>query len=142
MPLVQLSLLNSCNASLAGLMPSLKASLAFAVKESGLSREQVCDKLNSLAGEAGIRLCPNAKHLSVPVLEKWLNPSEKDHIPSLQAVQAFCLALKTCAPWEVLLQPLGLGVLTQDLRRFAAIGQEHVRLEKTRKRLRQLKESL
>lgn len=137
---IQLSLLNSPAASLAGLEPAVKAAMAAVVSTSGLSREQVCDRMEAVASRHGIRICANAKRLSVALFEKWLNPAEREHMPGIRAVQVFCIALDTFAPWQVLLEGMGLGVLTPEISHVYKIGQAQLDLEAARKRLRKLKD--
>lgn len=137
---IQLSLFQGTTASLAGLESALKASMASIVAAGPLSREQVCDRMESIAAKNGVRICPNAKRLSVALFEKWLNPAEREHIPSIKAVQVFCIAMETFAPWAVILEGLGLGILTPEISHVYKIGQAQLDLESARKRLRNLKD--
>ena len=50
------------------------------------------------------------------------------------------MALGTSAPWEIVLQGLGLGILTPEISHVYKIGQAQLDLEAARKRLRTLKE--
>lgn len=110
------------------------------VSASGLSRDQVCDRMEAVASKHGVRICANAKRLSVALLEKWLNPAEREHMPGIRAVQVFCIALDTFAPWQVLLEGMGLSVLTPKIHHVYKIGQAQLELEAARKRLRKLKD--
>lgn len=130
---IQLSLFQGTTASLAGLESALKASMASIVAAGPLSREQVCDRMESIAAKNGVRICPNAKRLSVALFEKWLNPAEREHIPSIKAVQVFCIAMETFAPWAVILEGLGLGILTPEISHVYKIGQAQLDLESARK---------
>jgi hypothetical protein len=124
---------------LAGLEPAVKAAMAATVNTSGLSREQVCDRMEAVANREGIRICANAKRLSVAILEKWINPADREYMPSIRAIQVFCIALDTYAPWQTVLEGMGLGVLTPEINRVYKIGQAQLDLEAAKKRLRTLK---
>ena len=136
----QLSLFDSPSASVAGLDAVVKASMATVAAASNLSREQICDRMEVIANRSGVRICPAAKRLSVALLEKWLNPAEREHMPSIRAVQIFCIAMNTSVPWEAVLHSMGLGVLTPEILRVYKIGQAQLDLEAARKRLRTLNE--
>jgi len=126
-------------AQLAGLDSSLKAALEAAADESSLSRAQACDEMNALALAAGIRLCANAKSLSLPLFEKWLNPADREHMPSIRAVQVFCCVYRTAKPWETLLQPFGIYALGPEDMRFYHVGKAQVAFETAREHLKKTK---
>lgn len=91
---------------------AVKAAMNRAAKASALSREQLCDALNKMAELSGIRLGGGHSHrLTLPVLEKWLNPMDREHLPSLKALAAFCRAVDSAEPLQALAAPLGLTVI-------------------------------
>jgi len=126
-------------APLAALDSSLKDAMAAVVDESALSRAQGCDEMNTLALAAGIRLCANARNLSLPLFEKWLNPADREHMPGIKAVQVFCCVYRTAKPWEVLLQPFGIRALGPEDMRFYHIGKAQVAFETAREHLKKTK---
>ena len=104
---------------LTGLMQGLKACLNKCCGESGLSRDQIVDRLNGIAEAAGVKLTAgNSKGLSLATLEKWLNPQNTDHPPSLVAVNALVLALGDHRPLAHLLEIHGLQIM-EEQDRFA-----------------------
>lgn len=139
MQAIQLSLFSPI-ASLAGLDSAVKAAMAEVADESKMSRAQGCDSMNKLAAAAGIRLCANAKSLSLPLYEKWLNPADREHVPSFKAVQVFCCVYHTFKPWEASLQAFGIHVLEPEEMRFYHIGKAQVEYERAKKSLKASKE--
>lgn len=83
----------------------LKMALAKALKDSGISREHMVDRLNQELAEAGISL-----KATLPKLEKWVAPSSLQHIIPAYAVPAFCKITGSRLPLQALAQPLGLHV--------------------------------
>ena len=127
---------------LAGLLPALSAAMHRAANESRMSREQIVDKMNEMARRAGVCLNSNAKTLSVAVLEKWINPSETGHRPSLAAVRVFCLVLDDVRPLEVLLGLHGCGLMTREDRKLRDYGAAILAERDARKRKKQLEAKL
>lgn len=127
----------------AGFLPRLKACMNQCVEESGLSREQALDLMNAIAKQAGIRLSAgNAKALSLPTLEKWLNPAEGGHTPSILTLNTFCAALKDFRPLEVILSTHGCEILSPDDRLERDYGRACMNEKRARKQKRQMEAHL
>lgn len=96
----------------------VKTRMATAAKESGNSREQLCDALNELADRYGVCLAGGrGQKLTLAVLEKWLNPDEKEHFPSVKALPIFCAVARSVEPLRAMVEPLGWQVIdSQDAR--------------------------
>lgn len=135
---IQLSLFSPI-AQLAGLDAAIKDAMSVAADESVMSRAQGCDKMNELAAAAGIRLCANAKSLSLPLFEKWLNPADREHIPNTKAVQVFCCVYRTARPWEAMLQTFGIHALGPEEMRFYHIGKAQHEFEQAKETLKKAK---
>lgn len=135
---IQLSLFSPI-AQLAGLDAAVKGAMAAAADASEMSRAQGCDKMNKLAAAAGIRLCVNAKSLSLPLFEKWLNPADREHIPSIKAVQVFCSVYQTVTPWEATLQAFGIHALGPEEMHFYYIGKAQHDFEQAKETLKKAK---
>jgi len=68
--------------------------------------------MNEIAESSGARLGGgNSPRLTLPVLEKWLNPMDREHLPSLKALAAFCRAVDSAEPLRAIAAPLGLSVI-------------------------------
>lgn len=134
--MTQLSLLTaSLNA-----LPDVKSAMRAAAADSHLSREQICDRMNELAEQHGFRLQGNGG-LRVATLEKWLNPCEREHAPSLLGVLLFCRVLGCAQPLRSLVAPLGLHVIGEDDARLLRLAQVEDEIERLRRERRRLKES-
>ncbi|MEG6550180.1 hypothetical protein V6C53_08090 [Desulfocurvibacter africanus] len=120
--------------------PTVKAAMREAARVCGLSREQICDRMNELASQAGIRLNGgNAKGLALPTLEKWLNPLDREHIPSARAIGVFCRAVGRVEPLQALVAPHGLQLINEEQARklrMAEIEEEMEALKRERQRLK------
>jgi hypothetical protein len=91
----------------------IAASMARMVKDSGLSREQVLDRLNDSGRRLGIAFSGGGK-LSLATFEKWLNPNEPSYVPRLEELNLFCRIFSDNAPYQVLLDAQGLGARVID----------------------------
>lgn len=143
MSTVQLSLFNDQPARLAGLNATLKASMQRAVASCGLSRAQVVDRMNALASDSGVKLTTgNARLLSPATFDKWLNPADREHLPSVLALEVFCLAVGSVQPLAQLLGLLGCGVMTAEDKRLRDYGHVCWETKRRRKAVRQLEMEL
>jgi hypothetical protein len=123
---------------LADVTPLLKAAMSASIKDTDLSIDQTADRMQALAERSGLRINRNAKRLSKETLEKWINPNDTTHIPSLNAIQAFVLALGDPRPLAVLAEAYGMHVITEEQARLlkaAEIDAEIARLKAQKKRL-------
>jgi len=116
--------------------PLIKAAMNRAAKRCGLSREQIVDRMNEIAATGGIRLNRNARTLSLDVLEKWLNPAERDYMPSHNALGAFMAATGDPEPLRVAAGIQGFELVGgEDLKILqAAKIEREIQLLKRRKR--------
>ncbi|MEN8134289.1 MAG: hypothetical protein ABFS18_01965 [Thermodesulfobacteriota bacterium] len=92
----------------------IKAAMNEAVKKSGLSRDQVLDRINELALRFGVRLVGGSgKALTMDTLAKWLNVEEESRVPSFNGLAVFCAAIECNEPLAVMARLLG-GKLISD----------------------------
>ncbi|MGE4298938.1 MAG: hypothetical protein AB7E47_13000 [Desulfovibrionaceae bacterium] len=134
----QLHLINNPLMQIHGLNVAIKSALATACRESHLSREQILDRINQFAASAGVRLTSgNASALSLATLEKWLNPSESEHVPTLRGLAAICHILGTLEPLSPLAGVLGGLVINEEQRHrlMRAELDDQIRALKRRKKL-------
>lgn len=144
---IRLSLLDdgSVTAKVAGLIPAIKFAMQRAISETRpvLSREQVLDRMNRIAREAGVKLTMgNARKLALPTLEKWLNPGDREHLPSILALHVFCLAVGSLTPFAFLLGLHGCGLMTPDDRKLRDYGLACIETKSKRKTLKRLEEEI
>lgn len=136
--------LNDPSMALAGFVASLKASMNRAAADHPrLSREEILDLMNALAANAGVSITGgNAKSLSMATFEKWLSPSDREHVPSVLAVNVFCLATGDHRPLHVQLGLHGFGVLTDEDRRLRDYARAIIEEKTARKRKKALEAKL
>ncbi len=128
---------------LSGLVPAMRAAMNRAAGEDEAGRKQLVDRLNAVARDAGIRLTAgNAKAISKDTLDKWLNPNDRDHTPSVAAVVAFCCATRDPAPLRVLLRVLGLDLMTEEDRKLRDYGRACLAEREARKTKKRLEEQV
>ncbi len=119
----QASLLDDDHGRLAGLIPAMRAAMNRAAGEDEAGRKLLVDRLNAVARDAGVRLTTgNAHVISKDTLDKWLNPNDRDHTPGILAVAVFCAATKDAGALRVLLQAVGLDVMTPEDRKHRDYG--------------------
>lgn len=138
----QLSLFSD-ESALAGLMPAVRAAMNRAAGESAEGRKLLVDKINAIAAGAGIRLTAgNARSISKDTLDKWLSPGDRDHTPSLLAIVVFCRATGDTTPLRIVLQAMGLDVMTDEDRRCRDYGRACLAEREARKRKRMLENKI
>ena len=117
--------------------PDLKESMNRADRKSDLSREEILDRMIYLAKCDGINF-----KVGLATFQKWLNPEEAAHLPTIHGIILFCSALGTLGPLSVIVRPLR-GQLIEgcdiDLLELAKLQREQ---EKRGKRIRALKKRL
>ena len=139
----QVSLFDDDHGRLSGLLPAMRAAMNRAAGEDEDGRKLLVDRINAVARDAGIRLTAgNAKVISKDTLDKWLNPNDRDHTPSILAVAVFCRATKEAAPLRALLRALGLDVMTEEDCKLRDYGRACLNERTARKRKKMLEDSI
>lgn len=82
-------------------MPPLKAAMGEAIRNSPLSREQICEHMANMCRLAGITCNGKAQQVTVAVLDKWVAPSAVGHMIPLRLLHIFCRVVDTNLPFEV-----------------------------------------
>lgn len=111
-------------------LPDVKAALNGAAKGSGLSREQIVDRVNELARRFGLKLGPRG--ISKDTLDKWLDPADAEHRLHLDAANLLCHALGDFRALDVLAASHGTGL--------RVIGPEDAAILAAAKRRAQIKQ--
>lgn len=122
---------------------AIAAAMNEAAARSGLSRDQILDKMNDLADRSGVKLVGGAgKRVSLDTLDKWLNPAETGRNIPLKALPIFCAAVADATPLAVLAAPLRVKVITEEEARLLAWARESVAARKAARRKKQLEKDL
>ncbi|MDR1946621.1 MAG: hypothetical protein LBQ51_05585 [Desulfovibrio sp.] len=141
----QLSLFDADNAiisQIAGFDSLLKASMNRAAAASPYSREQIVERMNALSLQAGRKLTGgNAKNISLPTLEKWLNP-ESDQLPPTRAVNVFMHACGTLAPLEAWAGGHGAGIMTPKDKKLRDLAEKKLTIQRAAAEARRLETQL
>lgn len=99
----------------AALVQAIKAGMRNCTCLCAFSRAEVAEKMNTIALAAGVRMTQGrAKTISQDTLDKWLNPEEREHVPSLMALHIFCLALQDATPLQLWLEAFGIKSMTPE----------------------------
>lgn len=92
-----------------------KEAMNQAVKESGLSREELVEKMNALAVKYGVSLANGSnKELTMATFEKWLNPTDISRQMPMRALPIFCAICGDPGPMAVLARPTGFQIIGQE----------------------------
>lgn len=127
---------------LGALAGDVKLSMNEEAKKSGLSREQILDRMNALASRHGVRLSKGNGPLSLETFEKWLNPADAQRAPSWAGLVVFCQVLGTGRPVAVLAGYVGGRMIDEDDVTLLAWAKEFHAAKAARRRMRKLEESI
>lgn len=140
---MQLSLFGEINRqvlSAGGFVAGMKAALRKIVEDSGLSREQLVDEMNSIVRLTGKGLCKGSKFIKLATLEKWLADEERGQLPDLWGMHVLIIACgNRLYPLDVWSAFFGCSILDEagrDKLEFAEIELERGHREKRRKELK------
>lgn len=91
-------------------IPELKRMMRLAIKESGLPREELADRMDDLAETEGM-----ARQVTFEALQSWLKNEDCRHIP-IELLTIFCKATGSILPLQAFLAPLeAMAVREKDL---------------------------
>ena len=116
----------------------LKTAMRQALIECSLSREQVVDDINRLAGAEGIKASGNSKKITTNTIDKWVAPASPAHMIPIKYIAIFCEVTNSILPLIALAAPVNAHVITNDeamLLEIAKIDKQVRELKKKQKRL-------
>jgi len=116
---------------------SQKEAMNLAARRCGLSREEIVDRMNELAGRYGVNLAPNGG-LTLDTFEKWINPNELNRQMPMKAVPVFCAAVGDTSALDVLAQPVGAMVIGGEEQRKLSWAEAYFRARQARRTMRSL----
>lgn len=117
----------------------LKTAMAQAAKATGLSRDELCDRINQLADRYGVRLVKGTgPNLSLDTLEKWLNPEDKERVIPVKAMAVFCAAVDSLEPFQVMIAPLGGRVIDEKQAKLLSWAELDQDVKKKKAKMRKL----
>ena len=122
---------------------ALKDQLAATAKSSGISREELLDRMNDLAERYGVRLMKgNSSRLTMATFEKWLNPAAMEHVPGINSLLIFCAAANDIAPMTVIMAPLGVQYIDENEVKLLLWAKEYQKAKLAREKMRKLEQEL
>jgi len=93
----------------------LKRAMHAAVKNSKLSRDEIVDRINELAGRYGVRLVKGKEtSLHLSTFEKWINPDDLTRQMPVRALPVFCAVVGCPELLDIIANPMGLRVIGPD----------------------------
>lgn len=143
MMMEQLSLFDDFATRLGGLDAAIATAMHRAFNGCGLSKDEVVDKMNAEAVRARVKLTKgNAKELTVSTFEKWLSSTEQHHLPPTRAINIFCKVVNDLTPIRVQLIVHGADIMTAKDKQLRDYGESVIATKKSRKRMKDLEDSL
>ena len=122
---------------------SMKMAMRVAVEQSGMSREQIVDRMNAIVRIADKGLCKGSRFITLSVFEKWLGDEKRGELPNLYGFHILILATsKNTHPFRVWLQMYGCDVLTTEGKKKLELAELEITRSATEKRRRKLKAEL
>lgn len=113
-----------------------------AVAASGLSREQIADKMNEVAVRYGVSLTQGSGKLGVDTLEKWLNPTETSRAIPVKALPIFCAVTNCKTPLDVIARPIGYAVIDAEDAKLLAWAKASQKARKAQAELKRLEREI
>ena len=87
----------------------IKRQIRLAISLSGLSRDEIVDRMNRIAVQEGMR-----KTISKPTLDSWTKDSDPDRLPSLPWLTILCQVTGALGPIQAIVKPLGGRIINQN----------------------------
>ena len=135
--------LNLFNQPSLNVLRDVKSAMAKAADKSGMSRDELCDRMNELAQRYGVRLVKgNGRRLTLATLEKWLNPEDEGRVIPLKSLPVFCAAVGSEEPLRVLAAPLGYRVIGEREAKLLAWAEQYQAAKAARKKMKQIEAEL
>ena len=140
----QMSLFDCDYTRFVGVMPAVRAAMRRAVgAPDSIGCKGLVDKINLITTEAEIRLTGGqGTSISKDTLDKWLSPSDTSHPPSVLAVLGFCRVCDNFEALRVIVQAVGMDLMTPEDRRLRDYAEADLKMKEARKRKRRLEEGL
>jgi len=128
---------------LAGVMPAVRASMARVAGEQPEGRKLLVDAINETARREGIALTSGGgKSISKDQLDKWLQPGERGHAPTLDAVLCFCAATQNTSPLEPIWKAFRLALISAADVHYLEYGKSCDALRKAKEQKKKLEARL
>ena len=119
---------------LAGMMPAIRAAMNRTAADYESGRKLLVDAVIEIARREAVPMTSGGgKAITQDMLDKWLQPSDRGHAPSLEMIICFCLATGDASPITPILQLLGLCAVSQADLGYLEYGKACDSLKKAKK---------
>lgn len=119
----------------------LKEAMRQAIKESDMSREQICDRMNRVLSSEGLRR-GRGDNVTVAALDAWVAESKEGHLISVALLPAFCSAAESILPLKVLAACLEAEVIDKTEANLLALAKLDIQSKKLARKKRWLQREL
>lgn len=116
----------------------VKRQIRLALSESRLSRDQVVDEVNRLAGRDG----STYRTITKAALDSWCKDSDPSRMPGLNCLVILCRVLGTLGPINAMLGPLGAQAIDGKEAGILAWGRAEMERRQATKKARIAAEAL
>lgn len=123
---------------------TIKELLDMSANKSGLSREDIVDEMNKMAGRFGVSLKSgdNGDTLSKATLDKWLSQDEKTRSMPIHALAIFCSVVGDTSVIEALLKPMGFSIIGSVERKKLAWAEAKMSIREQNRMIRKIEGEL
>jgi len=118
-----------------------KETMNAAAKNCGLSRDQIVDQMNDLAGRYGVNLVSNGA-LTLDTFEKWLNPNELNRQMPMKALPIFCAVVRDTSAMDVMARPVGSRVIGHEDQQLLKWAKAYFKARDARRIMRRIESEL
>ena len=116
---------------------ALKASMARCLANCRLSRDEVVDRMNALAADAGSKLA-----VTKPTINKWVSISSTSHVIPTGLLPIFCKAVGSLEPLAVLAAPLGAAIAGPREQKLMQLGEAQIMAKQAQRQRRKALDDL
>lgn len=121
----------------------VKTAMANAAKNTGLSREELCERINQIADRFGVRLVKGTgQNLTLATLEKWLNPEDKEREIPNKGMSVFCAAVGSLDPIHAMVVPLGGQVIDEKKAKLLRLALLDLEVKQRQAEMKKIKSEL
>ena len=115
----------------------LKDLIRSEMSRSSLSRDQIVDQMNELAGRKNL-----PGRISKSTLDAWCKISDLSRLPSPVQLMLLCVVLKTNIFFKPLVYPLGSELISPEEKKILNYGKAELKKKKAAKEVRRALEEI
>jgi hypothetical protein len=123
---------------------TIKEMIALSVRKSGMSKEDIVQNMNKIAGRYGVSLRSdgNGGELSEATFEKWVNPSDNSHPIPAHALPLLCKVVNDTSVLSAMLKPFGLSIIGPDAAKKLAWAETKLNIIRQNRLMKKLESEL